>query len=149
MANTYVQQRIHIVWSTKHRAPVLEASHWDHLPRVIGGIIKRDRGQLFACGGMADHIHVYAEYPKTISLSEFVNSLKTNSSKWIREQPGMEHFHWQGGYGAFTVGRKGDESLMAYIRNQATHHRTVSFQDEYLKLLRRCGVPYDLKYVFD
>jgi hypothetical protein len=61
----------------------------------------------------------------------------------------MEHFHWQGGYGAFTVGRKGDESLMAYIRNQATHHRTVSFQDEYLKLLRRCGVPYDLKYVFD
>ena len=149
MANTYVQQRIHLVWSTHKREPVLSAEHLHSLPEIIGGIIRRTQGVLFVAGGTQDHVHVYAEYPTTLSLSKFVNEAKSYSSKWLREKPGMATFHWQSGYGGFSVSRRGDQALQEYIINQAERHKTMTFQEEYLRLLKQFGIPYDPRYVFD
>jgi putative transposase len=76
--------------------------------------------------------------------------VKSHSSKWLKESyRELQGFHWQGGYAGFSVNRKEDEALQEYIRNQEEHHRAMSLQEEYLKLLKRFGIPYDPRYVFD
>ena len=78
-----------------------------------------------AIGGVADHVHVLLSLPATISVAKAMQLLKGNSSKWIRETfPKMRAFAWQEGYGAFSVGVSGVDATVAYIRNQAAHHRT-------------------------
>jgi REP element-mobilizing transposase RayT len=150
MANTYVQQRIHLVWSTKHRQEFLSARVRAGLWPFLGSVVKRHHGVLFEIGGVDDHLHLYAEYPKTVSLAQFVNTLKSVSSKWLKETyPELQGFRWQSGYGGFSVSRKGDERLQEYIRNQEFHHRRVTFQEEYLRLLRHLNIEYDPRYVFD
>ena len=149
MANTYVQQRIHLVWATLNRQDFLSKEYREPLWAYVGGIVRHHRGVLFASGGVEDHIHLYAEYPKTITLSQFVSLIKSHSSKWLRESyPALRGFHWQSGYAGFSVQRRGDEALHEYIRSQEEHHRTVTFQEEYLKLLRRHKVDFDPRYVF-
>lgn len=150
MANTFVQQRVHLVWSTKRREAILTARHREALWGFVGRCIRNRGGVVFVAGGTEDHVHIYSEYPKTLALSQFVNSVKSISSKWLREEYGeLRGFHWQTGYAAFSVDKSRDEALQAYIRNQEEHHRVMSFQEEYLRLLRRFDIPFDPRYVFD
>lgn len=52
-------------------------------------------------------------------------------------------FAWQEGYGAFSVGVSGIEPTVAYIRNQEEHHRSRSFREEFLIMLRKHGLDYE------
>jgi putative transposase len=98
MANTYVQQRIHLVWATKRRQDFLRPEHRTELWPFLGALIRNHGGVLFVAGGIEDHVHLYVEYPKTLSLSQFVNTVKSHSSKWLKESyPELQGFHWQGG----------------------------------------------------
>ena len=58
-------------------------------------------------------------------------------------------FAWQEGYGAFAVSASNLGKVVSYIHNQEMHHRTMSFEDEYLKLPRKHGVDFDPRFVFD
>jgi putative transposase len=60
----------------------------------------------------------------------------------------LPSFAWQEGYGAFTVSASQVETVRAYIAGQQEHHRTRTFQEEYLELLKRSGIRYDERYVF-
>jgi REP element-mobilizing transposase RayT len=149
MADTYVQQRIHLIWSTRERAPTLTLEARKRLWPYFGGIIRHYGGVMLAAGGMADHIHIYADYPKTIALSQFVNTIKSNSSRWLNDKFFTTRFHWQSGYGGFTVGRGGDKALQEYIWNQDRHHASMTFEQEYMRLLDRHHITYDTRYVLD
>ena len=59
----------------------------------------------------------------------------------------MRDFAWQEGYGAFTVSPSQRETVRHYIEQQAEHHRTRIFREEYLELLRRSGVEFDERYL--
>ena len=49
-------------------------------------------------GGRIDHIHILASLPKTMSLSEFVRTIKSNSSRWLKEiDVRYRMFEWQEG----------------------------------------------------
>jgi putative transposase len=148
--NTYVQQRIHLIWGTLRRQGFLTEEYRDSLYARIGGIIRYRRGVLFIAGGVEDHIHLYAEYPKTEALAALVNAIKSHFSRWLRETyPALAGFRWQSGYAGFSVQRRGEEALLGYINSQVEHHRRATFQKEYLALLAEHGVEYDLRYVFD
>jgi putative transposase len=150
MANTFVQQRIHLVWSTKRRQPFLKVHHRQTLWPFLGECTRNRGGILLVSGGMEDHVHLYVDLPKTTSLSQFVNSIKSVSSKRLKETyPELGDFHWQGGYAGFSVDKRQDEALQSYIRNQEEHHRSMSFQEEYVKLLTQFDTPFDARYVFD
>jgi hypothetical protein len=86
--------------------------------------------------------------PRTIA--ELVETVKTSSSKWIKTK-GVEfaNFHWQSGYGAFSVSQSDADEVVVYIRNQAQHHQKMTFQDEYRRLLERYQVSFAEKYVWD
>jgi putative transposase len=97
-----------------------------------------------AIGGAADHVHVLLSLPATISVAKAMQLLKGNSSRWIRETiPKMRSFAWQEGYGAFSVGVSGVDATVTYIRNQAEHHRTRSFREEFVAMLKKHGFAYE------
>jgi putative transposase len=75
--------------------------------------------------------------------------LKTNSSRWVHEKwPFRATFGWQTGYGAFSVSQSNISSVLRYIANQEEHHRKVSFQEEFIAYLRKHGIEYDERYIW-
>jgi putative transposase len=94
-------------------------------------------------GGMEDHVHVLLSLP-ALSVAKAMQLLNGNSSKWLRETfPKMDSFAWQEGYGAFSIGMSRVDATVAYIRNQAEHHRTRSFREEFAAIVKRYGFAYD------
>lgn len=97
-----------------------------------------------------DHVHAFFELPMTIAVSDLMRDLKASSSGWINENKLLSgQFHWQDGYGAFSYSRSQRDDVIRYIMEQERHHKTRTFRDEYLELLKRFDVPFDERYVFE
>jgi REP element-mobilizing transposase RayT len=113
--------------------------------------ICRDLGAELVCvGGVADHVHIVATLPRTVSQAQLVEQIKKASSKWIKQlDPRYRGFFWQRGYAAFSVSPSQLEAVLQYIKAQQEHHRTRTFQDEYRELLRTHGIDFDERYVWD
>jgi REP element-mobilizing transposase RayT len=111
--------------------------------------MKNKNARLLAAGGVSDHIHLYASLPSTLSLAEFVNAVKSNSSRWIHQTyRDARGFAWQEGYGAFSVSKSAEKRVISYVRNQEEHHLKHSFQEEFLKLLEKHKIGYDERYLW-
>ena len=80
-------------------------------------------------------------------LADVLRELKAVSSSWVHNEIGMRAFGWQDGYGAFTLSASQCEAVRGYIEQQDEHHRTRTFREEYLELLRRSGVEFDERYL--
>jgi putative transposase len=149
MPSSYVSLLYHIVYSTKYRKRCLKESLRLELQAYIGGIIANKHGQLLEIGGMPDHLHILTSCSPRIALADFVRDIKANSSKWMHEEKGQTGFAWQTGYGAFTVSCSQGPTVRAYVRNQAQHHRELSFEDEFRSLLQRHGIAFEERYLFE
>jgi REP element-mobilizing transposase RayT len=141
---------VHLVFSTKDRAPCLDATVRPALHAYLA-TIARDAGCVCPrVGGVADHVHLAVRLPRTISVADLVRLLKAHSSRWLKTLSAeLRGFAWQRGYGVFSVGPRNVDALVAYIDAQEEHHRTRSFQDEFRALLAAYGVEYDERYVWD
>jgi len=149
MAHTFASLFFHMIFSTKHREPLLIPDLKPRLFEYMGGIIRNKTGTSLLINGPADHVHVLAILPATITLSDFMRDLKGDSSGWAKSDLGIRDFGWQTGYAAFSVSKSAVESVRTYIENQEDHHQRVSFQEEYLKFLKRNEIDYDERFVFD
>ena len=148
MANTYVNNIVHIVFRVKSKDKLILTDDLVHIHKYIGGITKGIGGTLIEVGGMPDHVHLLVSLPKIMSLSDFVKTIKANSSRWIKElNPYYSSFSWQDGYGAFSVSASVVPKVVNYIRNQENHHKQRSFMDEYKSFLNACGIEYDEQYL--
>ena len=147
MASTLTRILLHITCSTKHRDPIIPAELEPDLYAYIGGICRRMDSPLWAMGGTADHVHMLVSLGKTVALSDLMLNIKRDSSKWMK--PHVPAFSWQDGYFAFSIGESAVEALRAYIANQKEHHKTVDFKDEVRAFLRRYGIEWDERYVWD
>jgi putative transposase len=126
------------------RSPVLTLNLRARLWPYLGGIARESKIKALAIGGMADHVHALISLPGTVSVAKALQLLKGNSSKWIHDTfPQLRSFEWQEGYGAFCIGVSAVDNTVAYIRNQAEHHRKRSFIQEYITMLRRHGLEYE------
>ena len=143
MAHTYTSNFIHCVFGTKERSPLIPASRMAGLYNYLDGIAKGEGFSLLAAGGMADHVHLLFLLPASFTLASAVQKLKGSSSRWMGAR-----FSWQEGYGAFSVSPSQLPVVKRYIQKQAEHHRRRSFEEEFLTLLRHCGISYDPQYVF-
>ena len=150
MANTYSQITIHSVFAVKHRENFILKSWHDNLHAYISGIITNKEAKSLAVGGWKDHVHILFGMPVTTSISDFMSTVKANSSKWINEQGFIKSkFEWQSGYGAFSYSKSQRDIVIKYIMNQEEHHKTKTFKEEYLKMLSDFEVEYDDQYLFD
>ena len=141
---------IHIIFSTKNREPWLDR---DVRPRTHAYLATtcRDLGaELVHVGGVADHVHIVTTLPRTVCQAQVVEQIKKASSKWIKGlDTRYRGFFWQRGYGAFSVSPSQLNIVLGYIEAQQEHHRTWTFQEEYRELLRKHGVEFDERYVWD
>jgi putative transposase len=151
MPQSLAQIYIHAVFSTKDRRPFLQDDEVrSRLHEYIGGTCRGIDCPPLIIGGVEDHLHILFRMGRSIEVSAFVREVKRESSKWIKESfHDLNTFAWQGGYGAFSVSPSHVEPLERYIATQAQHHRRESFQDEFRRLLRKYGVAWDERYVWD
>ena len=150
MAQTFSQILLHIVFSTKERHPFITPHIRPRLYDYIGGIIRQQRGVLYAIGGMPDHVHLLIRWRPDESVSDLMRRVKGASSHWIHETyPELAAFAWQAGYAAFSVSKSSENAVKAYIANQEEHHRSRSFKEELLALLLTHGVEFEERWVFE
>lgn len=148
--STFTNLLYHIVFSTKHREPLIQPSFQYRTYEYIGGIVREHGDALIQIGGMADHVHLIVKLRPNHDVSEVVRLIKANSSKWLNESadyPG--HFAWQTGYAAFSVSQSQLPEVKHYVEHQAEHHRYRSFQEEYVAFLDRHGIEYDAQYLWE
>jgi REP element-mobilizing transposase RayT len=146
LSHSYAQNHIHLVFSTKSRQRFINKSIQKRLWAYIAGICKNHQMLAFAVGGTEDHVHVLYRLPPIMTLVESVAVIKANSSKWIRPQ--LPKFAWQKGYGAFSVSSSKVSEGIRYINDQEAHHRKISFEQEFVTMLRKHGIEYDPEFVF-
>ena len=150
MAQTYTQIYIQIVFAVRGRRNLIPKKHKSEIFQYIAGIIRNRGHKLIRINGMSDHVHILIGLKPTLSISDLVRDIKSNSSKFINEKQWIrEKFAWQEGFGAFSYGHSQLDRVVRYIENQETHHFKRSFQAEYLKFLKRFHVEFDDKYLFD
>ena len=138
MAHSYVSSVFHIVFSTKQRMQLIHPDHQSCLWNYLAGIARNHGMQMLAVGGTQNHVHVLVMIPADMALSDSVRTLKANSSRWMRETD--RFFAWQEGYGAFSVSPSQLDRVKQYIANQPAHHRTHSFEQEFLVMLQAANI---------
>jgi putative transposase len=150
MASTLTKLLVHITYSTKNRAALIPGAIEADFYAYVGGICRRMESPLLAMGGAADHVHMLVSLGKTAALSDLMLNVKRDSSKWAKEKDGsLGAFGWQDGYFAFSIGESAVDALRAYIANQKEHHKTIDFKDEVRAFLRKYGIEWDERYVWD
>jgi putative transposase len=149
MGQSFVKNYMHIVFSTKHRVPLITPDIEPELHRYLGGICNSLNCQSVKVGGYTDHVHILCMLSKNIAMSQLMQELKSSSSKWIKTLgPDFRNFYWQTGYGAFSVRSSDIDGVVRYIENQHAHHSKKSFQDEYRAILTKNKLEWDERYVW-
>ena len=150
MANTYTQISIHAVFAVQGRECIITKDWRDELHKYIAGIIKEEGAKSLAVGGWKDHVHIFYGLQPTLAISDFMRVVKGNSSKWVNEKKFVKgKFRWQEGYGAFSYAKSQRDTVINYIMKQEEHHRTKTFKEEYLDMLKNFEVDYEEKYLFE
>lgn len=150
MGQSLIRVATHLVWSTKHRQPLIDEAIEPELYAYLGGVCNEMDCQSIIVGGYLDHVHVLCLLSKKVALIDLLEEIKKRSSKWIKTKgKKYENFYWQNGYGAFSVNYMEIEKVIYYIRNQYLHHNGESFQQEYIRLLIENMMEYDERYLWD
>ena len=150
MAQTLVSLMVHVIFSTRNREAFITPEIEPELFAYVGGILKNHESRLLDAGATADHIHLLVSQSKNVSLSSLMKDVKKDSSSWIKTKGNQfRNFHWQDGYGAFSIGKSDIRELKRYIAGQKEHHRKRTFQEELIELLEDYGVAYDERYLWN
>ncbi|MFT3908927.1 MAG: IS200/IS605 family transposase [Ferruginibacter sp.] len=149
MPNTYTQLYIQFVFETKYRQAMIQNEWKENLHKYVTGIFQNNSHKMLQINSMPDHIHIFIGMKPHQSISSLIQNVKTESSKWIKEQKFCTHpFAWQEGYGAFSYSRSHIDRVIRYIQNQEIHHRKENFLDEYKRLLNAFEIEWNEKYIF-
>jgi len=141
---------IHLIFSTKNRTPWIDKTQWGNTHAFLAGVARQCECEAYRVGGVEDHVHLAIRLGRTLAVADLVQELKTVSSKWMKTQKDIpSEFAWQKGYGAFSLGISQKDSLIRYIDGQEEHHRKQTFQDEYRTFMRKYGIEFDERYVWD
>jgi len=145
MPSTHLSLHYHIIFSTKDRVPFIADAWRERLHAYLGGVVRNVEGISEAIGGVADHVHLLIGLRATACLADVVRDVKAVSSPMGSR--GNRHARLCMAGGIRRVYRERD-TVRDYIARQEEHHRTRTFQEEYLALLRRSGVAYDERYLW-
>jgi REP element-mobilizing transposase RayT len=152
MPQSLAKVLVHLVFSTKHRTPWLRDRGLRAELYAYAATILRDTvdSPALLINGVEDHVHILYSLSRKFAIQDVVKECKTETTKWIKKQaPDLADFHWQNGYGIFSVSPSNIEAVKTYIANQEEHHRRMTFQDEFREMCRRHGIEIDERYVWD
>ncbi len=150
MTSSHRVHFFHLIWSTKGRKDLILPKMQEELYAYIGGVVRKCKGSLLEIGGIANHLHLLVELSNLDHFTALIRNTKTASSAWLKEAfLECGSFAWQDGYGSFSVSTSQIEHVREYIRTQEHHHKKISFEEEYVKLLTLNRVNFDDRYLFD
>ncbi|MCL8008630.1 IS200/IS605 family transposase [Gelidibacter japonicus] len=150
MSNTFTQLYVQIIFAVMHKNALIDQLWEERLYRYITGIIQNKGNKMIAINGMPNHIHLFIGMIPDISMSDLVREVKKSSTNFINgERLSSNKFQWQPGYGAFSFGRSDIDPIAKHIMNQKEYHKSNTFKEEYLGLLKTFGIDYNENYLFD
>lgn len=151
MPQSFSCAHLQVIFSTKNREPFLrDLPLRQEMHAYLGKVSNNVDCQTVIVGGTEDHIHLLGRLGRTITQADWVKELKRVTSIWFKErEPRFGNFYWQAGYGIFAVSLSGIQRTRQYIMGQPEHHNTISFKDEYRSILRKHGLEWDERYVWD
>jgi len=122
----------------------------DEMHKILGSECNKHDCPVLRVGGVADHVHILCRLGRTISIADLIKETKRGSTQWVKQKwDRLGDFHWQSGYGAFSISPTHVEAVREYIAKQREHHCQESFQDEFRRLLAKYGLEWDEQYVWD
>lgn len=140
----------HLIFSTKDRVAVLDNDIRSELHSYLAGVLENIDCPTLQVGGVSDHVHLFFGLSRNIKIADLVGTVKTSSSKWLKDNGRrFSQFHWQKGYGVFSISQSDSDDVITYIQNQDERHKRMAFQEEYRLFLKRYHVEYDESYVWD
>ena len=140
----------HIIFSTKARRPFITPNISERLWAYQSRILQNLECDSITVGGVADHVHILCNLGKKHPTIKIMEILKKDSSKFAKAlDSSLREFHWQDGYGLFSVSPSHMEAVRKYILNQEQHHKKETFQEEYLRILKKYHAPFDERYLWD
>ena len=151
MAQSLARLWTHLIFSTKDRFPFLaDKSIRSDMHAYLATVLRTHECETLIVGGVEDHVHALFALSRNYSIATIVKEIKRTSSSWIKEiSPPQAKFHWQRGYGAFSVSQSHLKQVINYIEGQEQHHKRVTFQDEFRAFLEKYEIEYDERYVWD
>lgn len=139
---------VNLVFSTKNRTAWLTLELREEVFAYLVGILRDIGCRPIQVGGYEDHVHVLFAMVRTRTIAQVVEEVKTGSSRWMKTK-GVPDFAWQSGYAVFSVSPSDVSSVVQYVRNQAEHHKKVSFMAEFRALMKEAEIEIDERYVWD
>ncbi len=137
------------MFSTKGRQRLIVPALREQLWPYLGGIARQNDIKALAVGGIEDHVHIVLSLPSRMEIAKALQLIKSGSSKWIHDTfSNQRGFAWQEGYGAFSIGISQLDATIAYVNSQPEHHHNKTFEEEFLAILERHGIPYDFCVMF-
>ena len=141
---------VHIIFSTYNREKLLDPTLAARLWEYLASLCSSSNCTPVKIGGTDDHVHILCELSREITVRDLISKLKTASSKWIKNTvPDLYYFRWQGGYGVFSINPSEKTIVIDYIANQKKHHNKFSFQEELTSFLKKYGVDYNEKFLWE
>lgn len=147
---SYISSHFQCIFSTKERQRLITPELRERLWPFLGGIARQNKMKAIEIGGVEDHLHILLSLPSTMAISKAMQLIKGGSSKWIHETfPEYREFAWQDEYGAFSVSVSQMDKTIEYIKGQqGAHHHKMTFQQEFLTLLKKHHIEYDERYLW-
>ena len=151
MSQSLARLWTHLIFSTKNRFPFLSDKKLrTDMHAYLAKVLHEQACETLIVNGVEDRVHALFALSRTHSIASVVKEIKRTSSGFAKELSAtLAKFHWQGGYGAFSVSQSNLDEVIRYIENQEEHHKRVTFQEEYRAFLKAYGVEYDERYVWD
>jgi putative transposase len=137
---TYSKLYIHIVFGVRNRGNAIAGNIEEDVFRYISGIVNHQHQKLLAINGMPDHIHMAINFKPACIISDLVREIKKASTPFIRDLTKNSKFHWQEGFGGFSIGYEELDKLILYIQHQKEHHKKLTYEEEYNRLLKENGL---------
>lgn len=150
MAGTFSQIYIQLIFAVKGRQSLIRPSWEVELFRYMKGIIANNGQKPLAINGEADHIHILLAMLPSCCLSDLVSEIKKASNDYINTKNLLiPKFQWQDGFGAFSYSHSSLKDVIEYIQDQKVHHKTLSFREEYRKLLKEFRIDHKEEHLFE
>ncbi len=148
MANTYTQLHIQLIFAVKYRIGLIQP-HWkEHLHKYMTGIFEANQHKVLQVNSMPDHLHIFIGQRPHQAISDIVQNVKSESTKWLKAEGFSPAFAWQQGFGAFSYAKSQVPTVIRYIQNQQVHHKKQSFLDEYREHLTKFEIEWNERYIF-
>lgn len=144
---SYIQSLYHIVFRTYRSERTINIDHERELYGIILSQSESLNAKIYRIGGMPDHVHILVALPATLSVAQYVQAVKTFTSRWMRGNPSFPSWGgWGHEYAAISYSVHEKDTIVNYIRNQKEHHKKVTFQEEYRAFLNDNGITIREEY---